>query len=157
MFGSLIFRHTLTLSNVGTGYLYIFALMFFYLCVLRTFKSYNTAFIPSIAAAVITAFPFIYDPSFAPFFACALFCGMSFFSYTFTDAQGLKHNQDKHFMLLSLLFYAAALYFSIYSVIMPCFIYIYEFVNKRTSKIFILRKRIYFFLLFAFLAIIIKM
>lgn len=157
MFAALIFKHTLTLGNIANGYLYIFALMLFYLCVLRTFRSYNAALIISLAAAAVTSLDLIYASGAATHLAGALFCGLSFFFYTFNDAKGLKHNQYKHFVFLSLVSFAAALYFSIYAVIMPALIYVYEIVNQRNAKIIILKKRIYFFLLFSFLAIVLNL
>ena len=44
MFVSLVLNRELSLARLGNGYLYIFALIFFYLSVLRIFKSYNAAF-----------------------------------------------------------------------------------------------------------------
>lgn len=159
MFASLILNRELSLARLGNGYLYIFALIFFYLSVLRIFKSYNAAFILSLAASFVPASGFIYSPATAAHLAGALFCGISFFSYTFTDAQGLKHNQDKQFLLLSLLLYAAALYFSKYAAFMPCIILIYEIINKKSGtrlQDFKEKAVLLFILFFASLAVLLK-
>lgn len=133
MFVSLVLNRELSLARLGNGYLYIFALIFFYLSVLRIFKSYNAAFFLSLTASFVPSSGFIYAPAMPSHLAGALFCGMSFFSYTFTDARGLKHNQDKQFLFLSFLLYAAALYFSKYAAFMPCVILIYEIINKKSG------------------------
>ncbi|MDR1195515.1 MAG: hypothetical protein LBL00_03460 [Endomicrobium sp.] len=157
MFGSLFFRHMLTRANVVNGYLYVITVMFFYLSVLRTFKSYNAALAVSLIAAVVPAFTFIYLPGASACLASALFCCFSFFIYTFTDAKGLKHNQDKHFTALSLLLYAAALYFSPYAAALPCFICIYAIINKKTIALKMLKKKILFFILLALTATVIRL
>lgn len=157
MFCALIFRHTLTLGNVARGYLYIFALMFFYLSVLRMSRSYNAAFILSLIAAAVPVFGFIYDPFLSPYLASALFCAMSFFVYTFTDATGLKYNQDKHFLLLSLFLYIAALAFSLYASALPLAVFVYEKLNNKNAAIKTIRKKVYFYFLITFIAVIIKL
>jgi hypothetical protein len=141
----------LTRANVVNGYLYVVTVMFFYLSVLRMFKSYNAALAVSLAAAVVPAFTFIYLPGASACLASALFCCFSFFVYTFTDAKGLKHNQDKHFAALSLILYAAALYFSPYAAALPCFICVYAIINKNGMP-----KKILFFILIAFAAAVIR-
>jgi hypothetical protein len=155
MFCALIFAYGLSLSNIGSGYLYIFALMFCYLSILRIFKSYKAAFIPCGAAAAMPAFSFLYFTHIKAYLAAALFCGLSFFAYTFTAAKGLKHNQDKHFLILSLFLYVAALYFSAYSSAMLLLILIYEIRCEKIPEVNLPKKKIYFFLLTLF-AVILK-
>ena len=147
MFGSLILRGALTLGNIANGYLYIFVIMFFYLSVLRTFKSYKAAFSISVIAALVPAFNFIYNPLLKPHLAAALFCAASFFSYTFIYAKGLKHNQDKHFLLLSLLLYSFGVYFSPVFALLPFLLFAYEKNNADISRAILIR--LLFFIPFA--------
>ncbi|MDR2426526.1 MAG: hypothetical protein LBD46_05030 [Endomicrobium sp.] len=130
MFCSLILRHMFNVENAAKGYLYIFVLIFFYLSILRIVKSYNTALTISLTAAGFLAFKFIYSIINPAAIASFLFCEISFFTYTFTTAKGLKHNQDKHFIILSLLLYVCAIYFSPYAIILPFFIYAYKKARK---------------------------
>jgi hypothetical protein len=68
-----------------------------------------------------------------------LFAAVSIFIYTMQDAEQLKKNQDKYFLIISSLLYLAAVLFSIYlSAVLILFVS-YEFSKKRNFKTIILR------------------
>ena len=137
MFCALIFFYGLTLQKICYGYLYIFALMSFYLAVMKIFKSNTAALILSLFATFIPFCSFIYTTANAVYFAAALFCFLSFFIYTLTQAEGLKHNQDKFFLVFSLILYGIAAYFSSYSVLLLLLVIFYAiFISKKTFSLF---------------------
>jgi hypothetical protein len=68
-----------------------------------------------------------------------LFAAVSIFIYAMQDAEGLKKNQDKYFLIISSLLYLAAVLLSIYlSAVLILFVS-YEFSKKRNFKTIILR------------------
>jgi hypothetical protein len=59
---------------------------------------------------------------------------LSVFVYTTRDAQGLKHNQDKYFTVISAALYLAALLISIYAIIAIIPFMLYEMLNGKSFK-----------------------
>jgi hypothetical protein len=68
-----------------------------------------------------------------------LFAAVSMFIYTMQDAEKLKKNQDKYFLIISSLLYLAAVLLSIYLTAALILFVSYEFSKKRNFKIIILR------------------
>jgi hypothetical protein len=64
---------------------------------------------------------------------------VSVFVYTMHDASGLKHNQDKYFIIISVLLYFLALIISLYSAIGLILLALYEISKGKNFKILSLR------------------
>jgi hypothetical protein len=72
-------------------------------------------------------------------FLAILFAAISIFIYTMQDAEELKKNQDKCFLVISSLLYLAAVLLSIYLTTALILFVSYEFSKKRNFKTIILR------------------
>ncbi|OEG69251.1 hypothetical protein ATZ36_10645 [Candidatus Endomicrobiellum trichonymphae] len=68
-----------------------------------------------------------------------LFASVSIFIYTMQDAEELKKNQDKYFLIISSLLYLAAVLLSVYLTAALILFVSYEFFQKRNFKTMILR------------------
>jgi hypothetical protein len=64
---------------------------------------------------------------------------VSAFVYTMRDASGLKHNQDKYFIIISVLLYFLALAISLYSVIALVLLALYEVSKGKNFRTLSLR------------------
>ena len=141
----------------GAGHLlpagiHIVNAVLFYLLILRLLKSYAAAFCAALPFCVFPFFFFVLDKMsvFAAFF---LF--FSFYLYTFTNAKGLKHNQDKHFLIISALFFFVGTFFSQAAKLLPFLIFIYELTLFRYKKQKTFINSRLFFKLFPFIAALI--
>jgi hypothetical protein len=72
-------------------------------------------------------------------FLAMLFATGSVFIYTMQDAEELKKNQDKYFLIISSLLYLASVLLSIYLTTALILFISYEFSQKRNFKTTILR------------------
>jgi hypothetical protein len=59
---------------------------------------------------------------------------LAVFIYTLRYAEGLKHNQDKYFVVMSLILYAAALLLSVYFALTLILFVCCEFSRKSNFK-----------------------
>ncbi|MDR3306059.1 MAG: hypothetical protein LBS61_00020 [Endomicrobium sp.] len=64
---------------------------------------------------------------------------VSIFIYTMRDTSGLKHNQDKYFIVISALLYFVALAISLYLAIVLVLLAIYEISKGKNLKTLSLR------------------
>jgi hypothetical protein len=120
--------------NQPAGYfIYLFLCVLcalaFYLCALRFFRNYKAA--PAVSALLLVLLV-VFISHLSIQFALALLAALaSFFAYTFCDAKGLKHNQDKHFLLLSVCLYVISALLSNVFMLLPVFMAVYEIVRGK--------------------------
>jgi hypothetical protein len=96
----------------------------FFLCVIRIFKSYAAGIVFAVLFFII--FILRLTPDAFQYGFSALLLLLSFYFYTFCHAKGLKHNQDKHFLIISVFFYAAASLLNPFFILFPVLIAAYE-------------------------------
>lgn len=129
-------------SHLFSDIIHIFNVLLCYLLILRLFKSYRAAFLTALTFAVAPVCAnAVNEIAARGHLFTAFFALSSFYIYTFADAKGLKHNQDKHFILLSLLLYIAGLFFWPAVIVLPAVLVAYEFLreNKNSAKKIFLR------------------
>ncbi|MDR3112202.1 MAG: hypothetical protein LBU55_03415 [Elusimicrobiota bacterium] len=114
-----------------------------YICLIKITRKLFLSFITSMVAAFFPIFwMFSVTFSLLSFFTFLLFVAC-IFSYTMRDAQGLKHKQDMHFVIISAIFYVILLFITPYALLIFAIIAYYEFSKKIHLKKIIARMIIF--------------
>lgn len=113
--------------------LYLLAVLLCYVCVLKIYKRYTTAFIIAFFAAIAPNFFNIFPLN--HFALLGVVIGLcSVVLYTLADSSGLKHRQSEFYFVSSVLFYAVSMLLSFNTVVIPVILLAYELINKDDSK-----------------------
>lgn len=140
------------LSHLFSDILHIFNVILCYLVILRLSKSYRIAFLTALFFAVAPVCSNAVNEIAARGHLFTAFFGLSsFFCYMLADSTGLKHNQGKHFIALSLLLYSIGLFFWPTIIVLPVLFLAYEVIKEAKLPAALLKK--IFFKLLPFIII----
>jgi len=131
VYESIINKITLhALINIA---LYLLAVILFYICILKIYKHYTTAFIIAFFAAIAPNFFNIFPLN--HYSLLGIVIGLcSIVLYTLSDSSGLKHRQSEFYFVSSVLFYAVSMLLSFNTIVVPVILLAYELINKDDSK-----------------------
>lgn len=145
-------------SHLLSDILHVFNVLLCYLLILRLSGSYRAAFLTALTFAVAPVCSnAVNEIAARGHLFTAFFALSSFYAYTFVDAKGLKHNQDKHFLLLSLFLYIAGLFFWPTVIVLPALLFSYEMLRENRNSIKKIIIRILPFIVAAVIVLIINL
>ncbi|MDR2192292.1 MAG: hypothetical protein LBO62_05390 [Endomicrobium sp.] len=120
-------------SHLLSDFLHIFNVILCYLLILRLSKSYGIAFFTALLFCVSPICSNAINEIAARGHLFTVFFGFSsFYLYTFTNAKGLKHNQDRHFLAASVFLFFIGLFFWPTIIVLPALLFIYEISRNNT-------------------------
>jgi len=115
-------------SHLFSDILHIFNVILCYLLILRLSKSYGIAFFTALLFCISPVCSNAVNEIAARGHLFTAFFGFSsFYLYTFTTAQGLKHNQANHFLAASAFLFFIGLFFWPTIIVLPALLLIYEY------------------------------
>lgn len=145
-------------SHLFSDIIHILNVLLCYLLILRLSHSYRVAFLTALTFAVSPVCSnAINEIAARGHLFTAFFAMSSFYAYTFADAKGLKHNQDKHFIFLSLFLYIVGLFFWPTIIVLPLLLFSYEILKENRNSIKKIIIRLLPFIVASIIALVINL